>query len=114
VINGVQAMPQGGVLTISAQRKNNAVVAEVRDQGPGIPQDLHDKIFELYFTTKKDGSGIGLAQTYQILQWHYGSVDFESAEGTGTIFRFHIPIVASSPEARPEYTEDATVSPRVR
>jgi hypothetical protein len=41
-------------------------------------------------------------------------VDFKSAEGTGTIFRFHIPIVASSPEARPEYTEDATVSPRVR
>jgi signal transduction histidine kinase len=91
VINGVQAMPQGGLLTISARRENNAVVAEVRDQGGGIPQDLHDKIFELYFTTKKDGSGIGLAQTYQVLQWHYGSVDFESAEGTGTVFRFHIP-----------------------
>jgi signal transduction histidine kinase len=92
VINGVQAMPQGGLLTISARRENNAVVAEVRDQGGGIPQDLHDKIFELYFTTKKDGSGIGLAQTYQVLQWHYGSVDFESAEGTGTVFRFHIPV----------------------
>jgi signal transduction histidine kinase len=91
VINGVQAMPQGGLLTISAQRENNAVVAEVRDQGGGIPQDLRDKIFELYFTTKKDGSGIGLAQTYQVLQWHYGSVDFESVDGTGTIFRFHIP-----------------------
>jgi signal transduction histidine kinase len=91
VINGVQAMPQGGLLTISAQRENNAVVAEVRDQGGGIPQDLRDKIFELYFTTKKDGSGIGLAQTYQVLQWHYGSVDFESTDGTGTIFRFHIP-----------------------
>ncbi len=92
VINGVQAMPQGGLLTISAQRENNAVVAEVRDQGGGIPQDLRDKIFELYFTTKKDGSGIGLAQTYQVLQWHYGSVDFESIDGTGTVFRFHIPV----------------------
>jgi signal transduction histidine kinase len=110
VINGVQAMPQGGLLTISAQRENNAVVAEVRDQGAGIPHDLHDKIFELYFTTKKDGSGIGLAQTYQVLQWHYGSVDFESVEGTGTIFRFHIPTIASLPEARPEYA--ATVAPR--
>jgi signal transduction histidine kinase len=69
----------------------NVVVAEVRDHGGGIPQDLHDKIFELYFTTKKDGSGIGLAQTYQVLQWHYGSVDFESAEESGTVFRFHIP-----------------------
>jgi len=91
VLNGVQAMPQGGSLNISARRENNAVVAEVRDHGGGIPQDLHDKIFELYFTTKKDGSGIGLAQTYQVLQWHYGSVDFESAEETGTVFRFHIP-----------------------
>jgi len=91
VLNGVQAMPQGGLLNISARRENNAVVAEVRDHGGGIPQDLHDKIFELYFTTKKDGSGIGLAQTYQVLQWHYGSVDFESAEESGTVFRFHIP-----------------------
>src|SRR5579864_8343159 len=96
VINGVQAMPQGGLLSISARRENNAVVAEIRDEGSGIPQDVHDKIFELYFTTKKDGSGIGLAQTYQILQWHYGSVDFESAEGRGTVFRFHIPAGAAT------------------
>jgi len=106
VINGIQAMPQGGVLTISARRENNAVVAEIRDEGAGIPQDVHDKIFELYFTTKKDGSGIGLAQTYQILQWHYGSVDFESAEGTGTVFRFHIPAGAAL-EAGPEFAADA-------
>ncbi len=106
VINGIQAMPQGGVLTISARRENNAMVAEIRDEGGGIPQDVHDKIFELYFTTKKDGSGIGLAQTYQILQWHYGSVDFESAEGTGTVFRFHIPAGAAL-EAGPEFAPDA-------
>jgi signal transduction histidine kinase len=106
VINGVQAMPQGGLLTISSRRENNAVVAEIRDEGAGIPQDVHDKIFELYFTTKKDGSGIGLAQTYQILQWHYGSVDFESNDGTGTVFRFHIP-AGAAPEAGPEYAPDA-------
>jgi signal transduction histidine kinase len=111
VINGVQAMPQGGRLTISARHEEHAVVAEVRDQGGGIPQEVHDKIFELYFTTKKDGSGIGLAQTYQILQWHYGSVDFESADGAGTTFRFHIPL-AGSVEAGKEYTADATASPR--
>ena len=107
VLNGVQAMPQGGLLTISARRENNIVVAEVRDEGGGIPQDLHDKIFELYFTTKgKDGSGIGLAQTYQILQWHYGSVDFESVEGTGTVFRFHIPGAVAAVEAGPAYPAD--------
>ena len=105
VINGVQAMPQGGLLTISARRENNAVVADIRDEGGGIPQDMRDKIFELYFTTKKDGSGIGLAQTYQILQWHYGSVDFESTE-TGTVFHFHIPAGATM-EGGQEYAVDA-------
>jgi signal transduction histidine kinase len=112
VINGVQAMPQGGLLTISARRESNVVVAEVRDQGGGIPQDAQDKIFELYFTTKKDGSGIGLAQTYQILQWHYGSVNFESVEGTGTIFRFHIPAAGGAMEAGPEYAADVAAAQR--
>ena len=112
VINGVQAMPQGGVLTISARRENGVVVAEVHDQGPGIPKDMHDKVFELYFTTKKDGSGIGLAQTYQILQWHYGSVDFESSEMNGTVFRFHIPAAGAAPEPHLDYTPDEATSNR--
>jgi signal transduction histidine kinase len=96
VLNGIQAMPQGGELTISAHREENAAVAEVRDRGMGIAQDVQEKIFELYFTTKKDGNGIGLAQTYQILQWHYGSVEFNSAEGEGTTFRFRLPLATSS------------------
>src|SRR6266576_1694491 len=112
VINGVQAMPQGGRLTISASRQNGVALAEVQDQGKGIPKDLHDKVFELYFTTKKEGSGIGLAQTYQILQWHYGTVDFESSETTGTVFRFHIPIVASAAQTHSEFAEDAATSQR--
>jgi signal transduction histidine kinase len=112
VINGVQAMPHGGVLTISARRENDLVLAEVQDQGGGIPKDLHDKVFELYFTTKKEGSGIGLAQTYQILQWHYGSVSFESAEATGTVFRFQIPAVVSSNSTVPEYAADTASSER--
>jgi signal transduction histidine kinase len=81
------------------------VVSEISDQGSGIPQDAQDKIFELYFTTKKDGSGIGLAQTYQILQWHYGSVEFQSAEGIGTTFRFRVPIAASSLDAEAEVAQ---------
>jgi len=109
VINGVQAMPAGGTLTISAMRDNGVVTAEVHDQGGGIPQDMHDKIFELYFTTKKEGSGIGLAQTYQILQWHYGTVDFESAEGAGTVFRFRIP-AAGTAESPADEPVDAAAS----
>ncbi|MGA8869268.1 MAG: ATP-binding protein, partial [Candidatus Sulfotelmatobacter sp.] len=95
VLNGVQAMAHGGLLTIAAHREGGLAVAEICDRGPGIPGELHDKVFELYFTTKKDGSGIGLAHTYQVMQWHYGSVDFESAEGRGTTFRFRIPLAGS-------------------
>jgi signal transduction histidine kinase len=113
VINGIQAMPSGGILTIQAHRDDNVIVAEVRDQGSGIPKDMHDKIFELYFTTKKDGSGIGLAQTYQILQWHYGSVDFESGDQAGTTFRFQLPASTTGVSATAngtEYAPDATAS----
>jgi len=92
IINGMQAMPQGGTLTISARRDEDSVITEIRDQGVGIPHELQEKIFELYFTTRKGGSGIGLAQTYQALQWHYGSIDFETVEGQGTTFRLRLPV----------------------
>jgi PAS domain S-box-containing protein len=95
VLNGVQSMPDGGKLAITAHRNEDAVITEVRDQGTGIPAAVQDKIFELYFTTKKTGSGIGLAQTYQIMMWHYGSVDFESEEGKGTTFRLRLPLAES-------------------
>jgi signal transduction histidine kinase len=85
------------------------VIAEVSDQGVGIAQDVQDKIFELYFTTRKDGNGIGLAQTYQILQWHYGSVEFESKEGVGTTFRFRLPLAASG--LTPEHRLESRVEP---
>jgi signal transduction histidine kinase len=96
VLNGVQAMNNGGTLTLAAQRKDEAVITEVRDQGSGIPPELQEKVFELYFTTKKEGTGIGLAQTSQILDWHYGSVDFESTVGVGTTFRLRVPAVSQS------------------
>ena len=92
VLNGIQAMPQGGRLSLSVHREDDFVLTEIQDEGGGIPAELQEKIFELYFTTKKSGTGIGLAQTYQILQWHYGSVDFESIQGQGTTFRLRIPL----------------------
>ncbi|MBZ5722883.1 MAG: PAS domain-containing protein [Acidobacteriia bacterium] len=92
VLNGVQAMPKGGPLAITAQREEDTVVTEIRDHGGGIPPEVQEKIFELYFTTKQGGSGIGLAQTYQILQWHYGSIDFESVVGQGATFRLRLPL----------------------
>jgi PAS domain S-box-containing protein len=104
VINGVQSMEKGGTLTITASREEENVLGEIRDQGSGIPADAREKIFELYFTTKGDqgGSGIGLAQTYQIMQWHYGTVDFESIIGQGTTFRLRLPALVTNPESETE------------
>jgi PAS domain S-box-containing protein len=102
VLNGLQAMPKGGTLTIASHRDEDSVITEIRDQGGGIPHQIQDKIFELYFTTKKGGSGIGLAQTYQILQWHYGSIDFDSVEGRGTTFRLRLPLLELRPVATTE------------
>jgi signal transduction histidine kinase len=96
VLNGIQAMSEGGQLSISAGRDESVVHMEIQDTGGGIPKEAQEKIFELYFTTKKGGSGIGLAQTYQIMQWHYGSVDFETIEGKGTTFRLRLPLAESS------------------
>src|SRR5580692_11293127 len=102
VLNGVQSMEKGGILPIRARRDEEMIVAEVLDQGCGIPLEGQEKIFELYYTTKGDkgGSGIGLAQAYQIMQWHYGSVDFDSIVGAGTTFRLRLPAAAAKPERR--------------
>ena len=102
VLNGVQSMSEGGTLTLKARREDEMILAEVMDQGSGIPPDAQEKIFELYFTTKdkEGGSGIGLAQTYQIMQWHYGSIDFETIVGAGTTFRLRIPAALAKPGPR--------------
>src|SRR5208283_1628801 len=102
VLNGVQSMTAEGTLILTARRDDEMILAEVRDQGCGIPPDAQDNIFELYYTTKSDqgGSGIGLAQTYQIMQWHYGSVEFDSIVGAGTTFRLRLPAAAVKPDRR--------------
>jgi PAS domain S-box-containing protein len=106
VLNGVQSMTAGGTLTLKARRDDEMILAEVQDQGCGIPPEGQEKIFELYFTTKGDkgGSGIGLAQTYQIMQWHYGSVEFDSIVGAGTTFRLRLPAVVAKPNHQAEMT----------
>jgi signal transduction histidine kinase len=95
VLNGVQAMPQGGTLRLSCRRDGDGALVTIRDQGPGIPTDIRDKVFNLYFTTKKDGSGIGLAMAYRVVQLHHGSVEFTSVAGQGTTFYLRLPLLES-------------------
>jgi signal transduction histidine kinase len=102
VLNGVQAMPNGGALYLSARCDDSAAQIEVRDEGAGIPPEIRDKIFNLYFTTKKTGSGIGLAMSYRVLQMHHGSLDFSSEEGRGTIFRMCLPLATAEKNRKTE------------
>jgi PAS domain S-box-containing protein len=92
VLNGVQAMPQGGILSLTSQAHDQSAKLEIHDQGDGIAPEIRDKIFNLYFTTKKSGSGIGLAVSYRVLQLHNGALEFDSEAGKGTTFRFILPL----------------------
>jgi signal transduction histidine kinase len=98
VLNGAQAMPQGGTLTLQLEEESRAAMLSVSDQGVGISKEILPRIFDLYFTTKKDGSGIGLAMTYRIVQLHSGIVEVVSEVGKGTTFTIQIPTISS--EAR--------------
>ena len=93
--NGAQAMPSGGTLRVTLEETRKVAVLRISDEGVGIPPELLEKIFDLYFTTKSGGSGIGLAMTYRILQLHHGSVDVESKVGRGTEFSLRIPLATT-------------------
>jgi signal transduction histidine kinase len=91
VTNALEVMKNGGHLRLKVERAGETLVAEVADDGPGIPPEVRDKVFQLYFTTKERGSGIGLAMTYRAVQLHNGTVGFTSEMGQGTTFRLQFP-----------------------
>jgi signal transduction histidine kinase len=94
VQNGAQAMPDGGRLRVALGEEKKNAILRIADEGTGISEEIRDKIFDLYFTTKAEGSGIGLAMTYRILQLHHGSVEVQSNLGRGTEFVLRIPLAA--------------------
>ncbi|HJT88626.1 MAG TPA: ATP-binding protein [Bryobacteraceae bacterium] len=94
VVNAIEAMPEGGELRFVSTASEDTADVRIADTGPGIPQELREKIFRLYFTTKKEGSGIGLAMTFRIVQLHDGTIDFTSEPGKGTTFLIRLPIAA--------------------
>lgn len=100
VLNGMQAMPEGGSLGIRVRREQNWAVIQIADDGEGIAPELMPRIFELYFTTKAKGSGIGLAMTYRIVQMHGGAVEVVSEAGQGAVFTMRLPVVEGRASAR--------------
>ena len=100
-LNALDAMPDGGKLTISAQKRPGTIVILVSDTGSGIDPSIGRRVFEPFFTTKEpgQGTGLGLAVSYSIIQKHGGSLDFTSTPGQGTTFRVELPILRAVPEA---------------
>ena len=91
VVNAIEAMNHGGSLSVRTLADADESVAVVTDNGPGIPAEVQDKIFNLYFSTKENGSGIGLAMAFRVVQMHSGTIDFNSEQGKGTSFRLRFP-----------------------
>jgi CheY-like chemotaxis protein len=101
VINAVHAMPGGGVVTVGAENDDSRLEGKhsvkifVADCGDGIPQAHFQRIFDPYFTTKKQGSGLGLATSFSIVKKHDGLITFESSPGVGTTFYVYLPALES-------------------
>jgi signal transduction histidine kinase len=112
VLNGAQAMSQGGELHVTLREEGRIAAIEISDSGAGIPDDIRAKIFDLYFTTRKDGSGIGLAMTYRIIQLHNGSIDVQSEPNIGSTFTLKLPLLASAEgKLRGSQLDKATSAP---
>ncbi len=92
VVNAIEAMPDGGTLLIESTVRGDYGEMRITDNGPGISPELRDKLYNLYFTTKERGSGIGLAMTFRIVQLHDGTIDFFSEPGKGTTFVVKLPV----------------------
>src|SRR5215468_6891626 len=94
VLNAVDAMPGGGQIKMELTRRGEMAEITVGDTGRGIPPENRQKVFQLFFTTRPGGSGIGLASTFRIVQLHNGSIDFTTEVGRGTTFRIELPLAA--------------------
>lgn len=112
-LNADQSMPQGGEIKITvrnvfsdsekpaALKKRDYVLIAIADNGPGIPGNIRERIFDPYFTTKERGSGLGLATSYSIVQNHGGTVSVESRPREGTTFTIYLPAIRQSPKEPP-------------
>ncbi len=92
VKNAMAAMPEGGTLTVETRRREDDVVLRISDTGKGMTEEVLNKIFEPYFTTKEFGSGIGLTLVYKVIKEHNGDIFVDSKEGKGTSFDIHLPL----------------------
>ena len=112
VMNAFQAMgEEGGEITVSTAVEGEDVVFTVRDNGPGISEEIRDKIFDPFFTTKESGAGtgLGLAIARQAVEDHRGRIEVDSTPGEGTEFRVYIPKADTGlPEGYEDYVMETS------
>jgi nitrogen fixation negative regulator NifL len=112
IFNAVDAMPQGGTITLRTRSVNSRIILEVADTGTGMTEKVRQHCLEPFFTTKGDrGTGLGLSMVYGILQRHQGTVEIETALGKGTTFRLSLPTAQESPPASSSESAPVRVRP---
>jgi len=111
-LNAVEAMPGGGRLTVSLERRGETASIEIQDTGRGIPPEHTQRVFQLFFTTRPGGSGIGLATAFRTVQFLNGSIDFKSEVGRGTTFRIELPLARQAEPAQPRPRETGAAAVR--
>ena len=100
ILNSIQAMGPGGLLYIKVSEKSKEMARiEIKDNGPGIPEEAKARIFDPFFTTKSDGTGLGLSVSNSIIEEHGGIISLDSEQGKGTIFYIDLPIVRPMEES---------------
>ncbi len=105
LVNAIDAMNGGGQLFVSLRRQGEMAEIEIRDTGRGIAPEHRQRIFQLFFTTRPGGSGIGLASTFRTIQLHNGSIAFDSEVGRGTTFRIALPLARQMESALSRHRE---------
>ncbi len=91
VLNAIDAMPNGGTLTVRTVAGPTVALIEIQDTGTGIPEDIRAHLFEPFFTNKPNGTGLGLSISAHIVTQHSGQIEVESSEGIGSTFRVVLP-----------------------
>jgi signal transduction histidine kinase len=91
VLNGLQATPAGGRITIDTDGDDERLIIRISDSGEGIPQGMEDHIFEIFFTTREGGTGLGLPIARRIVEGHKGTLTISSAPGTGAVATIILP-----------------------
>src|SRR6185312_16347351 len=109
ILDTIDAMPGGGRLAISLERRGEMVNIQIQDSGKGIAPEHRQRIFQLFFTTHPGGSGIGLASAFRTVQLHNGSIDFKSEVGHGTTFRIELPLARQLEPVTSRMRDPATV-----